>query len=551
MDTKKLMQSAIEHYQTGNLEHAGQICRKILSRQPKNADVLHFFSILCYRLRNYDAAITNLKKTLRINPSNAEAHYNLGRAYEGKKQIDEAIQSYKSALRFNPYFVDAYINLGNLLQGKGQLDDAIFNYQKAIEFNPSYAGVYYNLGVIFQEKNRLTEAIAAFQRAIQLDPQYADAYHDLGYVSHMNRQPDKAIECYLKAIQMNKDMFDAYNNLGRVYQEQGRLDDAITSYRKSLEINPDFAETHCNLAIALLLTGAFRQGWEEYEWRWKLKDRSRYGFPQQIWDGSDISDKTIFLYAEQGFGDTIQFIRFAPLIAGRGANVIIECQKELKSLICHVKGINSVITREDPLPEFDVHYPLLSLPFVLNTTPESIPATIPYIMTDETIVRKWEERIRSDNARLKVGVVWSGNPKYKADRFRSISPDNFLQLCMVERISFYSLQKGEAASQVKELVKEIKLIDFTDEIHDFSDTAAIIKNLDLIISVDTAVAHLAGALGKPVWTLLPFSPDWRWMLERDDSLWYPTMRLFRQPLPGDWGTVIESVKKELIKILLQ
>jgi tetratricopeptide (TPR) repeat protein len=545
MDTNRLMQSAIEHYQNGNLEHARQICKKILGKQPNNANVLHFLGVLCYRVHDYDAAITHLKKALRINPSDAEAHYNIGRAYEGKEQIDEAIQSYKSALRIKSYFVDAHINLGNLLQKTGQLDDAIFNYQRAIELNPNHAGVYYNLGIMFQEMDRIDEAISAFQNSIRLNPQYADAYHDLGYVFHMNRQPNEAVECYHKAIQLDKGMFDAYNNLGRVYQEQGQLDDAITSYRKSLEINPDFAEAHCNLAMALLLTGDFVQGWKEYEWRWKFKDRSRYDFPQQIWDGSDISGKTVFLYAEQGFGDTIQFIRFAPLVAALGGKVIIECHKELKSLIRHVRGVDTVITREDPLPEFDVHYPLLSLPLIFNTTPESIPANIPYIMTDQKKVQQWKERIQSDNARMKIGLVWSGNPKYKADQFRSISLSSFLQLWEVEGTSFYSLQKGEAASQVKELPQETKLIDYTDEIHDFSDTAALIENLDLVISVDTAVAHLAGALGKSVWTLLPFSPDWRWMLNREDSPWYPTMRLFRQPSVGDWFSVIERVKDEL------
>jgi len=551
MDTDRLMQLAIRYVQAGDLENAGILCKKILRKQPNNSDVLHFFGILCYRNLDYDGAISNLKKALHINPSNAEAHYNIGRAYEGKDQIDEAIRSYRSALRIKSYFVDALINLGNLLQKKGQLDDAVINYQRAIELNPSYAGVYYNLGVVFQEKNQMDEAISAFQSAIRLNPKFEDAYHDLGYVFHMNRQPNEAKECYLKAVQLNKGMFDAYNNLGRVYQEEGRLDDAITSYRKALEINPDFAEAHCNLAIALLLTGNFSHGWKEYEWRWKLKDRSRYDLPQQVWDGKDISGRTIFLYAEQGFGDAIQFIRFAPLVAERGARIIIECQKELKSLIRNVRGVDSVITREDPLPEADVHCPLLSLPLVFNTTPESIPAKIPYIAPDTTILQKWAERVKNDRARLKVGLVWSGNPKYKADQFRSISLSSFLQLWEVEGLSFYSLQKGEAAVQVKELPEETKLVDHTDEMNDFSDTAGLIVNLDLIISVDTAVAHLAGALGKPVWTLLPYSPDWRWMLDREDSLWYPTMKLFRQPSPGDWGAVIDSVKKELIKNLMQ
>ena len=547
MDTNRLMQSAVRYFQSGDLEGAVNVCKKILRKQPRNPDVLHFLGILYYHNQDYDAAIIYLKKALGMNPSDAEAQYNIGRAYEGKGQIDEAVLSYKRVLSIKPHFVDAHINLGNLLQKNGQPDDAISHYQRVIELNPGHAGAYYNLGVMLQEKDRLEEAVAAFRNAVRLDPRYADAYHDLGYVFHLNGQPDEAIECYRKAIQINSHMFDAYNNLGRVYQEQGRLDDAIASYRKSLEINPDFAEAHCNLAIALLLTGDFGQGWKEYEWRWKLKDRSRYELPQPVWDGSDISGKTIFFYAEQGFGDTIQFIRFAFLVAEKGAKVIIECQKELKSLMHGAEGVDSVITREDPLPEFDVHCPLLSLPLVFHTTPADIPAHIPYMVADQELARKWKERICGDNSRLKVGIVWSGNPKYKADKFRSVLLNDLLQLWKVEGISFYSLQKGEAARQVKELSEEIKLIDYTEEIHDFSDTAAWIENLDLVISVDTAVAHLAGALGKPVWTLLPYSPDWRWMMSRADSPWYPTMKLFRQPLPGDWRSVIHKLSEELRK----
>jgi tetratricopeptide (TPR) repeat protein len=550
MDTKRLMQSAVGYFQAGDLASAGDVCRKILRKQPKNSHVLHFLGILYYQNCDYDAAINALKKSLHINPSDAEAWYNIGRAYEARDQINEAIDSYKSALRIKAYFVDAHINLGNLLQKKGQLDDAIFNYQRAIELDSNHAGAYYNLGVMFQEKSRLGEAISAFQNAIRLNPYHADAYHDLGYVFHMNGQFNEAVGCYHKAIQVNSGMFDAYNNLGRVYQGIGQVNEAISSYRKALDISPEFAEAHCNLAMALLLTGDFEQGWKEYGWRWKLKDHSRYDLPQPVWDGSDISGKTIFLYAEQGFGDTIQFVRFAPLVAERGAQVILECQKELKSLIQQLRGVHSVITREDPLPEFDVHCPLLSLPLVFNTTPESIPAKIPYVAPNTIMLQEWSDKVKNDNARLKVGIVWSGNPKNKADQFRSIPLESFLQLWKIAG-GYYSLQKGEGSSQVKKLSEMFKLIDYTDEIHDFSDTAALIENLDLVICVDTAVAHLAGALGKPVWTLLPFNPDWRWMLNREDSPWYPTMRLFRQLSPGDWGSVMDNVEKELWKIMMQ
>jgi tetratricopeptide (TPR) repeat protein len=545
MNINKAIQLAYKHYQAGDLIQAEYVCKEILKKQPNNIDILYFLGIVCYQRQKYDSAIQYIKKYLQFNPTNSDAYYNLAQAFQKRREPNDAISHYQRALKYNPYFIDAYLNLGNLLQETGQPDEAIINYQKVIEINPNFAGAYYNIGAAFQEKGQLKEAISAYQKAIHLNPSYIDAYHDLGYVLQMNGDLDEAIRFYQKALELNPNLFDAYNNLGRSLQEQGKLDEAISSYLRALQINPEFAEAHCNLALALLLTGDFRQGWKEYEWRWNLKDRSRYDVTQQVWDGSDISGKTIFLYTEQGFGDTIQFIRYAPLLAGRGAKVIIECQKELQSLIHHVKGIDSVITREDPLPEFYAHYPLLSLPTLFDTTLASIPADIPYIVTDGKIVRKWEERTRSDNARMKVGLVWSGNPKYKADQSRSILLENFLQFWKVDGISFYSLQKGKAAEQVKESPEEIKIVDFTDEINDFSETAGLIENLDLVISVDTAVAHLTGALGKPIWTLLPSSPDWRWMLNRKDSPWYPTMKLFRQQTRGDWIPVIARVLDEL------
>jgi len=395
--------------------------------------------------------------------------------------------------------------------------------------------------------DRLADSISAFQTAIRLNPRYSDAYHDLGYVFHMNGQPMEAIASYHKAIEINRNMFDAYNNLGRVRQELGDIDEALVSYRKSLEIKPDFAEAHFNLAIALLLKGDFDHGWREYEWRKRLNHRPRYDLHQQEWNGSDISGKTIFLYAEQGFGDTIQFVRFAPLVAEKGARVIIECQRELMSVMQSVKGGNLVISNEDALPEFDLLCPLLSLPLIFHTAPDSIPKDIPYIMTEPTLVQKWRERMKDDSGCCRVGLVWSGNPKYRADRLRSVTLEILLPLWEIEGMRFYSLQKGDAANQVRSLPGWATIADYSDELSNFSDTAAMIANLDLVISVDTAVAHLSGALGKNVWTLLPYAPDWRWMLHREDSPWYPTMTLFRQPAPGDWKSVVEKLSEELPK----
>lgn len=547
MDINKAIQLAFKHYQTGDLKQTERICKEILKKQPNNLDMLYFLGIVCYQRQKYDSSIKYIKKYLQFSPTNSDAYYNLGQAFYKNEQFDDAIKCYQKALKLNPNFIDACINLGNLFQKKGQLDEAITYYHRAIEINPNLAGAYYNLGNILQEKEQIDEAIFAYQKAIELNPNYADAYHDLGYAFQCEGRLEEAIKNYQKALRINPNLCDAYNNLGRVLQEQGHLDEAVTSYKTALQINLNFAEAHCNMSMVFLLLGNFKQGWKEYEWRWKLKNHSRYNFSQPLWDGSDIAGRTIFLYAEQGFGDTIQFIRYTPLVAERGAEIIVECQKELKALLENVKGVGMIIAREEQTPPFDIHCPLLSLPLLLETTLETIPADIPYISVDPMVLQKWKEKIHHDNSYFKAGLVWSGNPKNTKLWYKSFPLDTFAPLAELKDITFFSLQKGKAAEQAKNPPAGMKLVDYTDEIQDFSDTAALIKNLDLVISVDTAVAHLAGALGKPVWTLLPFSPDWRWMLNREDSHWYPTMRLFRQPTPGDWKSVIVKISDELKK----
>jgi tetratricopeptide (TPR) repeat protein len=548
MNIQKTIQLAFQYYQAGDLAQAGRLCREVLRKQPNNADILHFLGVISYQLQNYDSAILHIKKSLQIKPTNSDAYYNLGRAFQKKGEPNDAIKYYQKAVQQNPYFIDAYLNIGNLFQETGKLDEAIINYQKATDIDPNFAGAHYNLGVVFQEKDQLNEAIAAYQKAIHLNPSYADAYHDLGYLLQMNGELDEAIRCYQKALEISPNLFDAYNNLGRAFQEQRKLDEAITSYQKALQINPDFADAHWNIALINLLKGNFIEGWKGYEWRWRLEGVSQRNFSQPLWDGTDIQGCTILLHAEQGFGDTIQFIRYASLVAERGAKVIVECQKELSSLLRNVGGVSEVIAKGGQLPEFDVHCPLLSLPLVFATTVQTIPATTPYLSTNSSSVKNWKDKIKRDDSKLRIGIIWSGNPKNIKLRYKSCSLNAFAPLAKLEGITFYSLQKGESAEQTKNPPEGIELIDYTEEIEDFSDTAALIENLDLVISVDTAAAHLAGALGKPIWTLLPYAADWRWLINRDDSPWYPTMRLFRQPSFRDWKSVIERICIELQKI---
>ncbi|MBM4135623.1 MAG: tetratricopeptide repeat protein [Nitrospira sp.] len=508
MNIKETIQLALQYYQAGNLQQTEYLCKEILKAQPHNADILHLLGVIYYQCKNYDFALKYITEAVQFNPANSDAYYNLGNVFTEKGQLDKAGACYQKALQLNPQLTDAYNNLGNIFANKGQLDEAINCYQKALQLNSNFTEAYNNTGLALQDKGQFDEAIAYYQ----------------------------------KALQINQNYVEAYNNLGLTFQEQGQFEKATDCYRKALQLNPNFADAHYNLSQILLLTGNFKDGWKESVWRWKIIDNPyRRHFKQPVWNGSDISNRTILLLAEEGFGDTIQFIRYVPLVAQRSAEVVIVCQKDLRSLFKNFDGIYKVIAYGEKLPEFDVYCHLEDLPFIFETTLESIPATIPYIAVDPVLTLKWRDKVQHDNLKMKIGIAWSANPTHKNERNRSCLLTNFLSLAQLDEITFFSLQKGDAATQAKNPPHGMKLIDYTDGINDFSDTAAFIENLDLVISADTAVVHLAGALGKPVWTLIPFSPDSRWLLNREDSPWYPTMRLFRQNSPGDWDGVFERV----------
>ena len=400
---------------------------------------------------------------------------------------------------------------------KGQVDNAVSYYEKALQHNPTFTEALVNLGIIFQEKGQFDKAINYSQQALQINPNYSTAYI----------------------------------NLGNMYCEKGQINEAIIHFQKAIKLDGDNSVAHVNLAFALFSSGDLKRGWREYEWRWKSKEGINLlqKYAQPIWTGFDISGCTILLHDEPksqaGFGDAIQFIRYAPLIAKCGAKVIFECKKELISLLKNVEGIYQIIELGEQLPFFDVHCFLLDLPFIFDISLDNIPSKIPYISIDPSLIQKWTEKTGNNKAKFKVGLVWAAEGLE-----RSCPVEAFTVLGQIsDSIKFYSLQKGVAEKQTKNLLANMQVVNLTEEINDFSDTAALIENLDLVVSVDTAVAHLAGALGKPVWILVPFVAPWRWMLNREDSPWYPTMRLFRQPSLGDWESVIAKVKDELFKLL--
>ncbi|NWF75663.1 MAG: tetratricopeptide repeat protein [Nitrospirae bacterium] len=435
--------------------------------------------------------------------------------------------------------------LGLIYFKRKDYDSAISYFKKSISINPLYTEGLCNLGLVLMRKKELDEALACFKKASEIKPYMSEAWGNIGSALYQKGLIEDAIEYYKRALKLKPTLAENWLNIGTCLIDIGKPREAIQYLQKAIEIKPDYALAHFNLSFARLVLGDFKRGWYEYMWRWGLEEFQIPQFPQPLWNGSYLEGKTIYIHGEQGFGDTIQFVRYAPLIVERGGRVIIAVQKVLLSLLKSVEGISEIVTEGDPLPQFDVHCPLAGLPLAFETDLNSIPSKVPYISVDRELIKKWAEKLKSARTNLKVGLAWAGSQSHKKDMFRSINLEQFAPLGDLHNIVFYSLQKGRGSEQAKNPPYRMKLIDLMDEVQDFSDTSAIIENLDLVISVDTSVAHLAGALGKPVWTLLPYAPDWRWLLDREDSPWYPTMRLFRQPKMRDWDSVIRRVVEEL------
>jgi tetratricopeptide (TPR) repeat protein len=466
--------------------------------------------------------------------------------------LTEAELLYRKILREKPNNSSACFGLAFVLGAKGHKDEAIKYYRKALKINPQFADAAFNLAGVYQEMCQFNEAIHYYEMSIRLNPEFASAHSNLGSILQQQGRFEEAIDLYQKALEFNPNLISAYNNMGLAFQEKGLYDKAMECYKTALSFDSRHPAVHFNTGVLLLLHGDYEKGWPEYEWRKQMTGyQSRY-FNQPMWDGSGLSGKRLLLYNEkgyEGFGDTIQFIRYAGRLAESGARIIVECRQELKSLLMTAEGIEDVIAEGDRMPYFDLHCPFLSLPLILETKLEDIPSYVPYLKTDFSTLKKWEERLRHDDSSFKVGIAWAGDPGHPRYQYRSCSLGQFAPFAQVQGISVYSLQKGTAAIEEKPPAG-LNFFDCREDIVDFLDTAALIENLDLVISVDTAVAHLAGALGKPVWTLLPFVPDWRWLLNRDDSPWYPTMRLFRQPSAGDWDSAISHIAAELKKTIV-
>jgi len=462
-------------------------------------------------------------------------------------RLAQAEQIYRQVLAKDPKNADALHFLGVIAAQGGRHDVAVDLIGRAAGLKPLDPDVFYNLGKALRAVGRLEESIAAYRRAVVLDPGSSEVRNNLGIALEADGQLDEAVNVFRQAAALQPSTPEAHNNLGSALRAAGKLDDAISAYRRAIAMRAGYADAHTNLALALLARGDFLAGWAKYEWRWQCRESaaSRREFAQPLWDGRPLAGATLLLWAEQGFGDAVQFIRYLPLVAQRGGRIIIECREELRRLLQSTDGGCTVVTAGRPLPAFDLHCPLMSLPRIFGTRLETIPRQVPYLHADVAMATRWRERLAIDAGPLEVGLAWAGSKTNTKDRDRSMALSALAPLARVPNVRFHSLQKTEDASLLANAPAGLKLTDWTQELKDFADTAALISNLDLVISVDTAVAHLAGAMGKMTWVLLSSAPHWCWLVDREDSPWYPTARLFRQAGRGDWQSVVERVASAL------
>jgi tetratricopeptide (TPR) repeat protein len=515
------------------------------------ADALSNRGNVLKELKRHDEALESYNRAIVARPDYAEAYSNRGNVLRELKRLEPALVDIDRAIALRPDYAEAWSNRGSVLHALGRFDEALVSYDRALVLQPDFAPAWSNRGNALHELDRCDEALADFDRAVALKPDFAEAHSNRGNALRQLQRFDEALASHDRAIALEPNFVEAHCNRGSVLQDMGRFDEALASYDYAIGIKPDFADARFNAGAARLLAGDFARGWPDHEWRWDIAQlqSTKRPFSQPQWRGSDeIAGKTILIHAEQGLGDTLQFCRYLPYVAERAGHIIFEVQKPLQTLMTNLAGGATIVARGDPLPDFDLHCPLLSLPLAFGTLLESIPAQMPYLSPPEDKIRAWRDRLGKHD-RPHVGLVWAGNPRKelpgsnRIDRQRSLTFDRLEPLLDITGCEFFSLQKGDdAVAQIQSSPLRERVTDWTGELTDFTDTAALIENLDLVIAVDTSVAHLAGALAKPFWLLNRYATCWRWLLNRDDSPWYPTARQFRQDESRSWDSVLARMQ---------
>ena len=539
------LQEALTLQQHGRLREAEKIYTRVLKAVPDQFDALNLLGTVKAQRGQAGEAYRLITAALKINPRAADAWVNPGIVLHALKRDQEALESFDKVLALKPGDVDALLHRGNALLALGRAQDALAAFDEVLALMPRHAHARLNRGLALAALGRHQEAVADFEAALASSPANPSAQYNYGISLFSLGRYAEAVAAYDRALAIASDHVKAWNNRGLALQALNRFDDALTSYCKALESQKDFADAHFNQALALLTIGDFRRGFEEYEWRWRRTGMPAHGRGRPLWLGEyPLGGRTILLHAEQGLGDTIQFARYVPLLARTGAKIVLEVQPQLKALLRQIEGVGAVVARGEPLPSFDVHCPLGSLPLVLKTEPATIPAEVPYLRADDARIAKWRPRLEA-LGRPRIAVAWSGNVQHMNDRNRSIPLSALAPLWSVGSVRFLAVQRDLRSGDAELLADEPHVAQIGTELDDFADTAAVLALVDLVITVDTSVAHLAGAMGRPVWILVPFSPDWRWTLSGESSRWYATARLFRQPSLGDWDSVIDRLRSEL------
>ena len=425
----------------------------------------------------------------------------------------------------------------------GHLDKALAGYAEAVELDPKSAQAYNNMGVALRAQGAFHTAVASYKRAIAIKSGDPGSHSNLGNALRTLGRHGEAEASHRQALALDENYLEARYNLGLVLKDQGLFEEGLACLREAVRRKADYVDAHWDLALALLMMGNLKEGFDEYEWRWRLKENTPRSFDKPAWNGAPLDGRTILLHAEQGMGDSIQFARYAPLVAERGGEIVLECQRPLVPLFKTLDGVQQIIARDDPLPAFDVHAPLLSLPRIFETELETIPVSDAYLGAEPARASKFDDLL--DLERLNIGITWAGKPSHRNDRNRSAGLEPFIDLFSVTGAAFHSLQVGTRAADLAAAGCAGLVRNHAPLLRDFADTAALVSRLDLVICVDTSVCHLAGALAKPCWVVVPYTPDWRWLMEREDSPWYPSLRLFRQTEFGDWPGVFTRIAAAL------
>lgn len=545
--------SAIEQ-QLGNYEAAEKWLKKALALQPNSVELQYRYAQALMSQNQLAEASIAFSRTIALKPDYVDAHYNLGLVFERQGEDAQALKSYLLALELRPDHPKILNKVGMIQNRQGNLSAAAEFFERASAANPENSALMNNLGVVYANCGKFDLAESCYRRALALRPNYPEALNNWGKLAHYQGDFSASIAYCRQALRSRPQFPEALNILGSSLQAMGYLPEAIDAYEKAIALKSDNPGYHTNLALALLTAGHWAEGWEKYEWRLKTHqlEPEWKNIAAPRWQGQIVKERVTLIKAEQGLGDTLQFCRYIPLVLAQGAQILLEVQSPLVRLMEPLLGTDRVFAQGQPLPPYDDYCPIMSLPHLLKTRSDNIPASIPYLFPRQADLSHWEKLLPPTPGLLKVGLVWAGNSRAQSpglvatDRRRSIAPEMFSPLMDIRGVQYYSLQKiGPSAPA------HWNLIDFMADCRDFADTAALIAHLDLVISVDTAVAHLAGALGKPVWLLNRFDTCWRWQLGHEDSPWYPTLRLFRQQQPGNWRDVIIRIKRELTPIAVR